>query len=68
MTGATFWLLIKALIALVPMVLTAIQEGKIRASSQEEIVNEILKRMSARVDAARAAKLDDSLPDPYRKD
>jgi hypothetical protein len=68
MTGATFWLLIKALITVTPWLLQAIQEGKIRASSQEELENAIMAKINKRVDAARAAKLDDSLPDPYGKE
>lgn len=67
LTAANFWLLIKALISVTPWLIQLIQEGKIRAASQEEIVNAIQDGIASRVADALAAKHDDSLPDPYAK-
>lgn len=68
LSAGNFWLLIKALIAITPWLVTAIQTGRIRAASQAELSNEIFKLISERVDRARKAKDGDDLTDPYMPD
>lgn len=68
LTAGQFWLLVKALIAITPWIVTSIQSGRIRASSQEELKNAILKDMDARIVAAQAARDADDLTDPYMPD
>lgn len=68
LSAANFWLLIKALIAITPWLVTAIQSGRIRAASQQELKDAILSDMDRRIELAKAARDADDLTDPYMPD
>lgn len=52
-----FWLLIKVLMALAPLVMQAIREGQIKSASQTEVLIALAKNMNRRIeDAMRAGE------------
>jgi hypothetical protein len=68
LSASNIWLLIKALIAITPWLVTAIQSGRVRAASQKELRDAILQDMDQRIAEAQAARDADDLSDPYMPD
>lgn len=68
MTVQQWKLVWQALLVVIPTIYFAVRDGRIRASSQQEVLDALLEKVSDRVERARRAKSDDSLPDPYNPD
>lgn len=69
MTIGTFWLIVKTLLTVLPVIIDGIREGQIREGSQDELANVLGGKMSARADAAARARAEpngvpDTQPDP----
>jgi hypothetical protein len=63
----SWWLVIKVLVNLAPLVHRLVKEGRIREAGQMDVVQALKERMDARVDSAvdaRARPHDDGVPDP----
>lgn len=68
MTAANALLVLKALMTLIPWVVEAVRDGKIRASSQQEVLDALVTKIKARADRARAARNDPNAPDGLSND
>lgn len=55
MTASLIWLVIKALIAILPAVVSAVRDGRIRATSQQEVLEALVAGMQTRIDAGSRA-------------
>lgn len=56
MTAATLiWTVVKALITLLPPVIAAVREGRIRAASQQEVLDALLVQFQEQLEEARKA-------------
>jgi hypothetical protein len=65
---STLWLVLKALLSIVPLIVRLVRERRIREGAQKEVADAIAEKIGARVDAAsdaRNAEHDDSVPDPH---
>lgn len=67
MGGSVALLAFKALLVVIPWVISAVRDGSIRTASQEEVLNALKAKMQARVDRAKRLRDDDSMGDPYAK-
>lgn len=67
MSTAQVLMVLKALMVLLPLVVNAVRDGRVRAASQQEVLDALLGKIGDRVDNAKRARDDDSLPDPYAK-
>lgn len=52
---ADWWLIIKAVLAILPWIISNIQEGRIREATLDELTELLAKRWLGRVEAASAA-------------
>lgn len=68
LSASNFWLLIKALIAITPWLVIAIQTGRIKAASRKELADAISADLDIRIDNALRARNSDDLTDPYMPD
>lgn len=63
MSVANALLVLKALMTLVPFVVEAVRDGRIRAASQQEVLDAVVAKIKARADRARRARDDPNAPD-----
>jgi len=70
MNTATIILIIKAVAVLIPMVVTMVQEGRIKNATEKEIQDAFIKASEDRVKRAVDARdgPDDGLPDGFDRD
>lgn len=62
MNSATLWLIIKAVLAVLPLVVQMVQSGKIKKANEDELLKALSARLNERIEAAKKAKEGD-LPD-----
>jgi hypothetical protein len=62
-TIAQAMLVLKALTMLIPFVVEAVRNGKIRAASQQEVLDVVAAKIKERADRARSARDDPNAPD-----
>lgn len=55
MTNTLWWLVVKALIAILPAVVSAVREGRIRAASQTEVLGALAAGFQKQLDEANRA-------------
>lgn len=69
MNTSLIWLVIKALFAILPAVVSAVRDGRIRAASQTEVLDALSVALQERFDAARRAADGDTdeLSDPNNR-
>ena len=69
MTGA-FWVFLKALFTVIPIIVLAIRDGQIKAGTEKEIADAFAKASSDRVKRAVDARdgPDSGLPDGFDRD
>jgi hypothetical protein len=58
-----FWLIIKALLAVLPIIAQAVRDGRIKNGDKDEVLKEIEREHKRYVDAAAVAR-DRVVPDP----
>lgn len=71
MNTATLWLIVKAVLAVLPMIVQMIQTGKIKQATEDELLKALASRLNERIDAAQKAKegeLPDEANDPLNRD
>lgn len=59
---STFWLIIKALAVILPAIINAIRDGRIRTAAQDEVLTALTRKIEDRLNAAKAVK-QENLPD-----
>jgi hypothetical protein len=57
-TAGQIWLVLRALLAILPTVALAVREGRIRVAAEDAVLAELQRLTSARAAAAKAAKAD----------
>lgn len=64
MTGA-FWAFLKALFVVIPIIVLAVRDGRIKQGTEKEIIDAFIKANEARIKRAIDARdaPDDGLPD-----
>lgn len=67
MNATMLLILIKALIAIAPMLITAIVAGKIKSATTAEIITALSADWQVRIDAANAAKPVEEVDDPLNR-
>lgn len=50
------WLVIKALMTLLPLIVQAVRDGRLRVATEREVISVLSAEFSKRIEAAKAAK------------
>jgi hypothetical protein len=67
---AGIWLVIQAIAVLIPLIVSAVRDGKIKSATEKEILDVFTAESAARVERAIAARdgPDDGLSDGFDRD
>lgn len=70
MNSATIWLVIKAVAILLPLIVSAVRDGRVKTATEKEILDVFTKENEARVARAIAARdgPDDGVSDGFDRD
>lgn len=70
MNAATLWLIVRAVLSVLPLIVQMVQTGKIKQATEDELLKALSARLNDRIEAAKKAteKLPDEASDPDNRD